>query len=125
MASLFISSWAKADGTSGPRRHAVIVIFVCLNVLSKFELHMLVVIKVSSGHDVSRRYRVHHAISMRECVQPKHTVAHQPDHHDMWDIGKRQRVVTAARSVFHGTGVAFDFRYVFILCTDVEAGPLE
>jgi hypothetical protein len=66
------------------------VFLVSLNIASKLEVNMFVVVEMFAGEKVAGRKGVRHAVSMWERIEPKYSITDQAYDHETWDLLKRE-----------------------------------
>jgi hypothetical protein len=77
VATLVVTSRAEGYGASGARLHQIVMLFVGLNVKTKFQVTVFSIVQCIAGHKRPRAQSVRNAILGREHVEPKYT---QRDH---------------------------------------------
>ena len=74
VAALHVAARPHANCTDGPIGHAIVVIFVCLNIRAKLLANMFVVQNILSCHDVVRQEYRRHAIGCWKSIQPENSI---------------------------------------------------
>jgi hypothetical protein len=65
---LRIAGWAQSDGTGSARRHGVVMLFMSLDVGSKFELAVFGVIELHTSNDRPRADGLRVSVGWREAI---------------------------------------------------------
>jgi hypothetical protein len=75
---LLVPRWSQTDPSDSPWAHVIAVFFVSLDVASKLEPDMFVVVKMR------------HAVSVRKSIEPKHGVADESNDHETRNLFKQK-----------------------------------
>jgi hypothetical protein len=93
------------------------VFLVSLNIASKLEANMFVVVEMSAKEKVVGGK----GISMWEPIEPKYSITDQMYDHETWDLLKREGVIPTASSIFNSMDVSFDLGDLLVLSTQIKA----
>ena len=112
--TLFVSGGTKGESSNRASLHAVVVWFVCLDVLSKLKLDVVVVVDGRTDNNCAWTHRVGDATACRKTVQPKAAVVYELDDHTGRNGFERQHVDNAACTFLNDAYVTLDFGDVFV-----------
>ena len=119
--TLCVSGGTKGESSNRASLHAVIVWFVCLDVLSELELDVIVVVDGGTDNNCSWAHRRGDAALCRKTVQPKAAIVYEFDDHTSRNGFKRQHVDNAACTFLNDADMTLDLGDVFVRGNGVQS----
>ena len=120
MSTLGVACRSEADSADGTCIHGVVVFLVSLDVFTKFEASVFVVVDFPAGHEICWGVIVDCGIPRWKGIKPENGVANQSGKHSLRDVTKREHSVPASRSVLDCSNRPFNVADVIICPASLE-----
>ncbi len=119
MASLLVASGTKGDCADGSRCHGIIMFFMGLDVLSKLDSTVFVVVDAKTGDDVARAESFGYAVLVGKSIQPEDAEENHFGDHFGRKMVKRGNVVRTSSTFLHRANASLDVRNMLVLPANV------
>jgi hypothetical protein len=100
----------------------MVVLFECLNIRTKLNLTVPMLVERLSKHNFTRTERLRHSTHAGETVEPEHCSVNHLNNQAIRHLGERKSFEHCSRTIFDGTVVPCDLAYVLLVNTVAENG---